>query len=157
MTYVLALLFPLLLASPAERPKGDVEAAKAAIKKADADFCRATGERDVKKASAFLAEDITFFAGEKASGRETFLKVWAPFFTEGGPTLAWEPTFVEVAASGDLGYSIGTYVRKSKDAQGNPTVGHGNYVTIWKKHAGGSWKAVLDIGTPPSPAKEKAQ
>lgn len=148
---LLAVLLPLFLAAPADKTKTDFEAAKAAIRKADVDFCKATGERDAKKAAAFLADDITFFPGEKASGRETFLKTWAPFFTEGGPTLTWEPTFVDVAASGDLGYSVGDYERKAKDAQGRLTVGHGHYVTIWRKQTDGSWKAVLDIGTPPSP------
>ncbi len=144
-----------VLAAPAANTKTAMEAAKAAIKKADVDFCKATAERDTKKASAFLADDITFFAGEKASGRETFLKTWAPFFTEGGPTLTWQPTFVDVAASGDLGYTIGTYEQKGKDAQGKPTAANGHYVTIWKKQADGNWKAALDIGTPPSPEKEK--
>ena len=58
-------------------------------------------------------------------------------------TLKWEPKNGAVAASGDLGYTYGLYVLKptTKD-----TLIYGNYVSIWKKHADGTWKFVLDSG-----------
>ena len=34
---------------------------------------------------------------------------------------------------------------QGKDATGNPVRVSGKYVVVWKKQAGGQWKAVVDI------------
>jgi ketosteroid isomerase-like protein len=63
-------------------------------------------------------------------------------------TLTWEPSFVDVAASGDLGYTWGRYtltipsVRKGAP----PVIQMGTYVTIWRHQPDGIWKVVLDGG-----------
>jgi ketosteroid isomerase-like protein len=58
--------------------------------------------------------------------------------------LTWEPLKAFVAASGDLGYSYGTYLVTSR--QNSQKIGDGTYVTIWRK-SGKEWKAVLDTGS----------
>ena len=63
--------------------------------------------------------------------------------------LTWAPDAAEVSASGDLGYTIGTYRRTA----GGKT-GTGSYVTIWKKSSDGAWRVAVDIGTPPSPVSD---
>ena len=50
------------------------------------------------------------------------------------------------AASGDLGYTWGTYEFHSKDKSGSPTTDYGKYTSIWKLQKDGSWKVVLDMG-----------
>jgi ketosteroid isomerase-like protein len=69
--------------------------------------------------------------------------------------LTWQPTRADVSRSGDLGYTVGSFERKSSDPQGNPAVRRGKYVTIWKKQADGNWKVVVDIGNldQPPPAR----
>jgi ketosteroid isomerase-like protein len=65
-------------------------------------------------------------------------------------TLTWEPSFADVAASGDLGYTWGRYtlnVPSPKPGQ-PPFMRKGTYTTIWKRQAGGGWKFVLDGGSP---------
>jgi ketosteroid isomerase-like protein len=56
-------------------------------------------------------------------------------------TMTWKPNDAVVAASGELGYTYGTYLLK-------PSVGdanfYGTYVSIWKKQADGKWKFVLN-------------
>jgi ketosteroid isomerase-like protein len=64
-----------------------------------------------------------------------------------GSTLAWKPFQAEVAASGDLGYTLGTYELRGKSADGQPTVRYGKYCSVWKKQKDGSWKWVVDVGT----------
>jgi ketosteroid isomerase-like protein len=61
-------------------------------------------------------------------------------------TLTWDTAFVDVSASGDLGYTWGRFVLMLPNAVKNrvPVVRTGNYVTIWKRQAGGDWKVVLD-------------
>jgi len=58
--------------------------------------------------------------------------------------LSWEPLFVKVSSSGDLGYSYGRYTLKAKSSGSEPE--YGTYVTIWEKQKDGSWKWVLDSG-----------
>ncbi len=57
--------------------------------------------------------------------------------------LTWEPLKAEIAASGDLGYTMGNWTLVTTG--GNTR--YGNYVSVWKKQADGKWKFVLDAGT----------
>jgi ketosteroid isomerase-like protein len=61
-------------------------------------------------------------------------------------TLTWEPRFAKIAASGELGYTYGTYQIKSKAT--DSITGVGKYATIWLKQSDGKWKAILDTGNP---------
>ena len=65
-------------------------------------------------------------------------------------TLTWEPSFVDVSASGDLGYTWGRYaLNVPSPKQGQPPYQkRGTYVTIWRRQPGGGWKFVLDGGNP---------
>lgn len=64
----------------------------------------------------------------------------------GGPTdfaLAWEPSFAEIAASGDLGYTTGAFQARHNDPL---EIKHGHYVSVWRKH-GDRWRLILDGGS----------
>ena len=67
-------------------------------------------------------------------------------------TLTWSPSYADISACGDLGYTYGTYkltVRNSKDYE------EGTYCSIWKQDGAGNWKFVLDTGNPGlNPAKQ---
>lgn len=58
-------------------------------------------------------------------------------------TLTWVPLKAELAASGDLGYTVGKWTFKSADG----TTQYGVYVTVWKRQRDGSWKFVVDAGS----------
>ncbi len=60
--------------------------------------------------------------------------------------LTWTPTDAQMGPSGDMGYTWGHFEGRSKDANGNPVLTSGRYMTIWRKQADGSWKVVLDAG-----------
>jgi len=68
------------------------------------------------------------------------------FLNDKSNRLTWTPVGADISASGDLGYTYGTYEFSSKDASGKPTVSHGKYTSIWKRQKDGSWKVVLDMG-----------
>jgi len=71
-------------------------------------------------------------------------------------TLSWKPIKAEVAHSGDLGFTYGTYSLTIKNAGKE----EGTYCTIWKKDKNHSWKFVLDTGNeglnPQDQAADKA-
>src|ERR1039458_9105981 len=60
--------------------------------------------------------------------------------------LVWTPTDAAMGPSGDMGYTWGHFEGRSKDANGNPVVTTGRYMTIWRKQPDGNWKVVLDAG-----------
>ncbi len=66
--------------------------------------------------------------------------------------LTWTPTDAMMGPSGDMGYTWGHYEGHSKDANGNPVVTSGRYITMWRKQPDGQWRVVLDAGAnePPS-------
>lgn len=61
-------------------------------------------------------------------------------------TLNWEPSFANVAISGDLGYTYGIYNIEMDSPEGTVVTKEGTYVTVWKKDKDGKWKFVLDTG-----------
>ncbi len=62
-----------------------------------------------------------------------------------GIVMTWKARNAEIAASGDLGYTWGDWMLRSKHPKTGDTA-YGNYFTVWKKQADGSWKWVLDGG-----------
>ncbi len=64
-------------------------------------------------------------------------------FDDSSFTITWVPLRAELAASGDLGYTMGNWKLVPADGK----VKYGNYVSIWKKQANGAFKFVLDTGT----------
>ena len=55
----------------------------------------------------------------------------APAHADSAFTMSWTPSYGRIAASGDVGYTVGTFHGRR---EGEPIVG--SYVTIWRKQAG---------------------
>ena len=67
--------------------------------------------------------------------------------------LSFTTSSAEVAKSGDVAYTQGTYSLTATDPRTKkPVTEIGKYVTVYKKQADGSWKAVEDINNADSPA-----
>lgn len=72
------------------------------------------------------------------------------FLAQTSVTPAWEPMFADVAQSGDLGYTYGSYELKEKDA----TSEKGHYARVWKRGANNQWQVVLDTTSPLPPEQQ---
>ena len=142
------LLLLAAAASAGPATKAGVATARAAVRQADVDMARAAAARDLDRFLSFLADDVSFFpdGAPIAKGKPAVRVLWAPFFEAQGPALSRTPATVEVAASGDLAYTTGTFEVKGTDAQGKATHKYGKYVTIWRRRPGGGWKVAVDIG-----------
>jgi len=68
------------------------------------------------------------------------------FLDDKNNRLTWIPVGADISASGDLGYTYGTWEFHTKDKDGKPAVDYGNYTSIWKKQKDGNWKVALDMG-----------
>lgn len=58
-------------------------------------------------------------------------------------SIRWEPQRVQVAESGELGFTSGIYMLTYNDANGQLVADRGKYLEVWKK-VDGKWKCVSD-------------
>ena len=133
---VLALL---LLASPTN---GQQESPLSAVVNSELAFAKMGREKGIKASFvAFFADSSIVFRQKPVNG-----KAWYEKIPESPALLLWYPSFADVAASGDWGYSTGPseYRAKGKD---DPQVNYGFFASIWKKQSDGSWKVFMDFGT----------
>ena len=67
-----------------------------------------------------------------------------------GGKLAWAPAVVDIAASGDFGYSTGPHqFRATTDG---PVVRQGYFCSVWVRSATEPWRVLIDLGsTQPEP------
>lgn len=145
-----ALLAPLAAHAHDGEHMTAAETAERDIRQADIDFCAALAARDVGKFKGFVASNGKFFGGRVNVGPDEVAKAWGTFFDpESGNQLLWAPKEVVVAASADLGYSLGEYEALSRAEDGSSVSKHGYYVTIWRKDPDGRWRVIIDLGTPP--------
>jgi ketosteroid isomerase-like protein len=119
--------------------------------------------------AALLAVDAAFSAASVANGSgPAFQQFAAPnaiavsgdlFFGpadigvafESGPkdVISWTPRFSDVAASGDLGFTVGEAVFDFADFG----FFYSKYLTVWQKQNTGEWRYVADLGNSrPAPA-----
>ena len=70
------------------------------------------------------------------------------FLDAPGVSLRWTPTRADIAESGDLGWTTGTYASESPGPDGETLRGEGVYVSIWRSQPDGSWRVVMDLGNP---------
>ena len=135
------LLVSLLFAQKASATREN------AIRAADEGWARVFGAKDLKASLDFCADDASFMAPSApvAVGREVIGKSFAAFFTLPDLKITWRPSKIEVARSGELGYSTGAYEMSFKDPSGKTLSDKGKYVTIWKQQPNGSWKVICDI------------
>jgi len=88
-----------------------------------------------------IAAGPTLIFGPEAIGQD---------FT-GGPNdvVSWEPRFVDAAASGDLGFTVGD---ATFELEGIPPF-YTKYLTVWRRMNDGQWRFVADLGNSrPAPA-----
>ena len=130
--------------------EGDGDRAREALLRTDREFSDAAKEDGVAEAFVRYADaNATMLpAGQDAlTGVDAIRKQFADY--PRGATLAWKPLRAEVARSGDLGYTIGTYVARGPGADGDgEVVRYGKYCSVWKRQPDGKWKWVVDVGTP---------
>lgn len=143
-----ALLAGLILFAPPGPAPFDARAENMAVSRADTEMSAALAARDAKGFAAHLAEDVVFVleGAPLAVGRLAVVGAWAELFKEGGPTLTWRPTLSYVARSGELAYTEGEFLSKTRAPDGKEGTRMGKYVTVWRKQLDGNWRVVVGIG-----------
>ena len=111
--------------------------------------------------TSFYADDAVLMTpgGSHVSGKQAISSGIKQMVADPALSLAFEASKTDVAKSGDLGYTQGSFKMTVTDPTTHKVINdHGSYVTTFRKQADGSWKAVADIATsevPPMPPPKK--
>lgn len=140
-----AALAALLLAAPlgAQRPSAVASPAAASLAAAERAFARLSVDSGQHAAfSANLDPRGVVFRPRATNGR-----AWYDANRPKGPqgTLFWTPAHVGVAASADLGYSLGPF--RVEGVRGADTVRAGGFfASVWGRRPGEPWRVLVDLG-----------
>ena len=124
----------------------NLEHERNAVLARDREWAQST--KDPDKFMSYMAHDATVYApGEPAQkGAATIRTKFEEMSRAPGFSLTWTPDKADVAKSGDIAYTTGSY--EVTMAGGTEK---GKYVAVWKKQSDGSWKVTDDIFNPNAP------
>jgi ketosteroid isomerase-like protein len=110
------------------------------LKKADQDWAKAAGSKNVDQFMSFIADDayVSGNDGKWVHGKQAIRDLWSKMLADPNFKLNWTVESADV--SKDMGYTRGTF---SGTANNQPM--SGSYTTVWKKDKSGKWLAEVDI------------
>lgn len=143
-------------------PNPDLEtraADGAAIRAADISWSNTYEAGDVDAVVSYYTDDAVVMVPNrpKVVGKQAARELIRSQFQTPGYSGKWQPEQVEVAQSGDLGYSRGHYSATWTSSDGTPITDTGKYIVIWKKQPDDDWKVAVDIlnsDLPPVPVQQ---
>ena len=149
----------LVLAGCSESPsRADKAAIEKSLREVEFDMAKNVAAKDAAAFSAHYTTDAIFMTpGEPpAKGRDAIRAAMTGMFADPNLKLDFSADRVEIADSGDLGATHGTYTLSATNAATRkPITDKGSYVTVFRKQPDGAWLAALDINTseapPPAP------
>jgi uncharacterized protein (TIGR02246 family) len=129
-----------------------------AIQDNEAQWNQEWAAKDHNKIMSHYADDAVLIVSgsPSTSGKEAIGGALRQMTSDPALDLKFHATKVEVAKSGDIAYTQGTYTLTLTDPQTKQLIhDHGSFVTTYRKQPDGTWKAVTDIATsevpPPVP------
>ncbi|MGA3024927.1 MAG: SgcJ/EcaC family oxidoreductase [Bryobacteraceae bacterium] len=150
----------LLIVAAGQIPAQDAGAHAAevqAIRDNEARWNREFEARDLERIAAHYADDATLMAPglPAASGKEAIRSVLQHMVDDAALSVRFQTQRVEVAGSGDMAWSQGSYTLTMTDpGTKRPVTSSGSVVTVYRKETGG-WMAVSDIASPgPGPGAQ---
>jgi ketosteroid isomerase-like protein len=145
---VVALLV-VIIALPIARPTvaASPKATPEMLKQLEGEFMKAAADKGSQGYMSYYADDsVEVPNGALLIQGKAEIAKGMGFLDDKNNRLLWTPVGADISASGDLGYTYGTFEFHAKDKDGKPVVQYGKYTSIWKQQKDGSWKVVLDMG-----------
>lgn len=142
---VLGLVSVLSINTPAIAVEMSKEAQE--LVKLDDDWSAAATNRDVEKVASYYAKDTVVYPPNEvvAVGRDKAKEVWAGMLADPSLKISWKATHAEVAKSGEMAFTAGTYQLSMKDKDGKTISDTGKYLCVWRKNKQGKWLATHDM------------
>ena len=127
-------------------PASTRAADEAAVRQTDENWSKAAQSKNVDDWVAFYSKDAVLLPpnDKKVDTQEGVRKYIGELLAAPGLAINWKPATVEVARSGDLAYTQGSYTL-TVDVHGKPVTDQGKTLEIWKKQGDGSWKCIVDM------------
>jgi ketosteroid isomerase-like protein len=130
--------------------KSDAGAVKSAIKADETKWNAEFKNKDQESLVGHYADDAYFVAPgvAPADGSMAIRKAYADGLSDPNFAISFSSSKID---SGDLAYSRGRFTEKYTDPKTGKVISDaGSYITVYKKQADGSWKAVEDfaVGDP---------
>jgi len=125
----------------------------------ETEWPRAVADKDVARYIFPYSDDALVLNPNQPiiTGKEALGVYATKILATPGLSLTMQTVRVEVARSGDLAYSHGTYATSMDSAKGKPVTDKGKYVVVYRKEPDGKWKAVADIYNSDLPAAPPAK
>jgi len=140
MKYIFVIVICLLVTMSAQGQSALLE-----MVKTEQAFSKMAEEKNARDAfMEFIADDGLLFRPGAVNGKKWMQEHPVPP-SDKNPLLAWQPAFAGISVSGDIGFTTGPWEFKADRGDEKPS-GYGDFVTVWKKQADGSWKFVVDLG-----------
>lgn len=115
-------------------------------------FCAMTKEKGALAAfQHFAAPDVAFLDVDPRQLRGAAAVQERMGSFPAGASLTWSAFFTDVSDDGSLGYNYGRYEFRVPGKDGKERVQGGWFLTIWKRQPDGTWRYVMDNGTPDRP------
>jgi ketosteroid isomerase-like protein len=143
----LILAFFFLASCSAKKDQETIEKWKNEIIETEQSFAKMAKEAGIQKAFLTYAseEAVLMRNNNLIIGKNAIIDYFENQPSKNAEvSLSWKPDFVEVAASGDLGYTYGKYVYSVIDTLGKTVENNGIFHTVWKRQPNGTWKFVWD-------------
>ena len=118
-----------------------------AVKDVEAAWSKDTATKDIDKFVSYFADDASGLYPGMAivNGKQAIKAGLAPIMADPNFALSFQSTRMEASKGGDMVYSQGTYAMTMTDPKTKkPMTEKGKYLTVYRKQADGSWKAIAD-------------
>jgi uncharacterized protein (TIGR02246 family) len=127
---------------------------EAAIRDLDAQWSKTAAAHDLNGTLSYYSDDAVLLPPNApvANTKDAIRAVWVELAAP-SVAISWQASKVEVAKSGDLAYSIGSYTLAMQDPEGKLISDRGKFMEVWKKQSDGKWKAVADTYNSDLPAQ----
>ena len=137
-------------APPPDTHDADVQS----LKDAEAAWAKVMAAKDFEKTVSYYADDASVLMpnAPAINGKDAIRAAFKPVFDDPNFAMTFQGSRIEVAKSGDLGYTQGAYTMTTTDPKTKkPVTDKGKYLTAYKKQADGTWKAVADMTSSDAP------
>jgi ketosteroid isomerase-like protein len=118
---------------------------EAALRETDLAWSAAASRKDLDATVSYMADDGETLAPNEPIARDkaAVRASWKNLLGLPNAAVAWKPLRVQVAESGEIGFTSGTYTLSWTGEDGKPVNDNGKYLEVWRK-VDGKWRCVSD-------------
>jgi uncharacterized protein (TIGR02246 family) len=119
-----------------------------AVRDVEAAWSKDVAAKDVEKFAMYYTDDASVLLPNAPviNGKEGIKAALKPMLADPNFALSFQGTRAEASKGGDLVWTVGTYTMTVSDPKTKkPVTDKGKYLTVYKKQADGTWKAIADM------------